>query len=165
MDDTVKHAKVWLEQLLSLMGFPTTVAIAKQSEKSLVMGPWLIIDEKKLSPAQVQTLLTDQGAPLDAIQYLLNAAIDSQGNSTGLATAETVTVELAGFRSKRQGELISLSEEAAKRVTDTHAPVEMETLSSSDRRQVHNYFKDSADFETESRGEGEQRRLVIRPRK
>ncbi len=159
----MKQAQIWLEQLLSLMNFPAQVMVAEQFEKSLVMGPWLVIDENSLSPSQVQALLAERGNALDALQYLLNYVVNADGSSS-LAPATTFTVELANFRSNRQSELISLSEAAAKQVRDTHQPVELDVMTSVDRRQVHSFFEESADLETESQGQEPYRRLVIRPR-
>lgn len=164
MDATVSQAQIWLEQLLKLMGFPSTVTVEDRTEKTLVMGPWLVIDASPLTPEQKQHLLADQGAPLDAIQYLVNTAMNtgSRGNPESLPP---FTVELGDFRQRRQLELIALSEAAAQQVRDTHQPVAMEGMSSGDRRQVHSFFEESADLETESQGQEPHRRLVIRPRR
>ena len=75
------------------------------------------------------------------------------------------TVELGDFRKRRQLELITLSEEAAQKVRDTLQPVSMEGMTSGDRRQVHSFFEESTDLETESQGQEPYRRLVIRPRR
>ncbi|AIE72639.1 MULTISPECIES: R3H domain-containing nucleic acid-binding protein [unclassified Synechocystis] len=164
MEKIVTQAQVWLEQLLNLMGFPSSVAIAAGKENTLTMGPWLVIDEKGLSPEQIERLLAENGLALDAIQYLLNASlrpavVESSVNFT------PITVELAEFRSRRQLELISLSETAAQRVRETHEPVEMADMTAADRRQVHSFFEGSQDLETESQGYEPHRRLVIRPRR
>ncbi|MEY2984567.1 MAG: hypothetical protein RLZZ568_1184 [Cyanobacteriota bacterium] len=164
MDATANQARIWLEQLLELMGFPSGVTIEDHTEQTLVMGAWLVIDESHLTPEQIQHLLANQGAPLDAIQSLLNAALNLgiRGNTE---TLPPFTVELDNFRQRRQRELIALSEAAAQKVRATHQPVAMEGMSSGDRRQVHTFFEESADLETESQGQDPHRRLVIRPRR
>lgn len=164
MDATINQAQTWLEQLLDLMGFPSKVTVEERTEKTLVMGPWLVIDQTQLSPEKVQMLLADQGTTLDAIQYLVNTVINL-GNSGNTETFAPFTVELGEFRQRRQLELIALSEAAAQRVRDTHQPVAMEGMTSGDRRQVHSFFQESADLETESQGQEPHRRLVIRPRR
>jgi spoIIIJ-associated protein len=164
MDKTVTQAQTWLEQLLNLMGFPSPVAVAEVKENSLVMGPWLVIDDKTLSPTQIEGLLAENGLALDAIQYLLNAVIGSKLGE-GLTTLTPITVELAEFRTRRQLELISLSETAAKQVRETHQSVEIADMTAADRRQVHSFFEDSQDIETESQGYEPHRRLVLRPRR
>ncbi|WLT37268.1 hypothetical protein NON20_15120 [Synechocystis sp. B12] len=46
MEKIVTQAQNWLEELLTLMGFPSTVTVAENKENTLVMGPWLVIEEK-----------------------------------------------------------------------------------------------------------------------
>lgn len=164
MEKIVTQAQNWLEELLTLMGFPSTVTVAEDKENTLVMGPWLVIEEKNLSSSQIERLLAENGLALDAIQYLLNASLRPAVADGGI-NFTPITVELAEFRSRRQSELISLSEMAAQRVRETFEPVEMEDMTAADRRQVHSFFEDSQDLETESQGYEPHRRLVIRPRR
>jgi spoIIIJ-associated protein len=163
MDATVSQAQTWLEQLLNLMGLPAQVTAEERVENTMAMGPWLVIDETQLSTEQIQAILADQGAPLDAIQYLVNTAI-TMGLSGNPETLPPFTVELGDFRQRRQGELVALSEAAAQKVRNTHQPVAMEGMTPGDRRQVHSFFEESGDLETESQGQEPHRRLVIRPR-
>lgn len=164
MEVMVNQAQTWLEQLLTLMGFPTRVTVAEKTEKTLVVGPWLVIDDALLSAEQIHYLLADQGAPLDAIQYWLNATLNL-ATGAKVESLDQFTVELANFRQGRQLELMALSEAAAQKVRDTQQPVTLEGMTSGDRRQVHSFFEESADLETESQGQEPYRRLVIRPRR
>ncbi len=164
METTVIRAQAWLEQLLNLMGLPSKVTVAEVKENSLVMGPWLVIDDKALSSAQVEELLAENGLALDGVQYLLNTAMRPTVVE-GAAVFTPITVELAEFRARRQLELISLSEMAAKQVRETHQPVEINNMNAADRRQVHSFFEASQDLETESQGLEPHRRLVVRPRR
>lgn len=164
METMVIQAQAWLEQLLDLMGFPSSVTVAEVKENTLVAGPWLVIDHKTLSPGQVAGLLGENGLALDAIQYLLNTAMGSN-LSQGTGRINPITVELAEFRSRRQSELISLSEMAAQQVRETNQSVEITDMTAADRRQVHSFFENSQDIETESQGYEPHRRLVVRPRR
>ena len=164
METIVIQAQAWLEQLLDLMGFPSSVTVAEVKENSLVMGPWLVIDDKALSPSQIEHLLAENGLALDAIQYLLNETMRAIAVNSDTAFIP-ITVELAEFRSRRHLELISLSEVAAKQVRETHQSVEMTDMTAADRRQVHSFFENAQDLETESQGYEPHRRLVVRPRR
>lgn len=164
METIVIQAQAWLEQLLNLMGFSSPVTVAKVKENTLVAGPWLVIDDQALSAAQVEKLLAENGLALDTIQYLLNEAMRPTAVNSNTAFTP-ITVELADFRFRRQSELISLSEVAAKQVRETHEPVEMTDMTAADRRQVHSFFESAQDLETESQGYEPHRRLVVRPRR
>ena len=55
-------------------------------------------------------------------------------------------------------------EQVAQQVRQTGEEVEMKSLSSAERRQIHTFLKDAEDLETESRGQEPDRRLVVRRR-
>lgn len=160
MEDTsVQHGKKWLEELLALAGMPASVTV--DAEKLNTEGScWLTIDEATLSPDQIQALLGADGAVLDAIQYLANTTLNL-GHGEGQQTA--FTVELDGYRVRRQAELQALADQAVEQVRQSGEEYEMTALSSAERRQVHTYLKEFTDLETFSRGREPDRRLVIRP--
>ncbi len=165
---TLDRGQQWLEQLLKLARFPTSVEakIPDIHESDLAYPEqsdsyWLIIDDTKLAPAQIEVLIGPEGTTLDAIQYLANSILNmgQEREQQG-----SYTIELNGYRARRQAELRSLAEEAAKLVRETGQEVEMKSLSSAERRQVHNFFQDCEDIETYSRGQEPDRRLVVRLR-
>ena len=149
----------WLEELLKLMGIEATVKIGTPPE-NLQEESWLVIDEIQ-SPEQIQILIGEQGATIDAVQYLtstiLNLGTDSDAQ-------RPFTVELDGYRARRQKELVNLVQKVVDQVRETGQEVEMKSLSSAERRQIHTLLKESDDLETESRGQEPERRLVVRLR-
>lgn len=160
----------WLEQLLKLAKFPTGVKAQTPAVTSSNLGSssleeadsyWLIVDETKLTPAQVEALTGPEGTTLDAIQYLANSILNMGQDREQQGS---YTIELNGYRTRRQAELRALAEEVAKMVRETGQEVEMKSLSSAERRQVHNFFQDCEDIETYSRGQEPDRRLVVRLR-
>lgn len=154
------RGKQWLESLLQLMGLPAQVQVGKV-ENSDVDACWLIIDETKLSQEQIDTLIGEKGEGIDAIQYLANTLLNL---GTESEDQMAFTVELNGYRVKRQAELMALAKEVAQQVRQTGQEVEMKALSSAERRQIHTFLKDVEDLETESRGQEPDRRLIVRLR-
>ncbi|MFM7577388.1 MAG: protein jag, partial [Microcystaceae cyanobacterium] len=138
MEQYIQRAKTWLETALTLMGVTTSIAVQENYESPIMMGVWLVIDETRLSPDQIQKLLGDRGQGLDALQYLLNTQMN-----IGVAEDDhhTFMVELDGYRRRRQIELLSWSKEVADRVRMSRLPVEMNELSAAERRQVHTFFQ------------------------
>jgi spoIIIJ-associated protein len=162
MEETIQRGQQWLENLLQLMGFPTQVKIGSgELYGADANACWLIIDETNLTPEQIEILLGQKGEGIDAIQYLANTILN-----LGLAPEEqrAFTVELVGYRIQRQEELLALAKEVAQQVRQTGQEVEMKSLSSAERRQIHTFLKDAEDLETESRGQEPDRRLVVRLR-
>jgi spoIIIJ-associated protein len=159
MDDRqIQDGREWLETLLRLAGLPTQAAV--DTGKLEVEGScWLIIDEAPLAPDQIEALIGIGGSALDAIQYLANTTLNL-GQPEEQQTA--YTIELGGYRVRRQAELQSLAEQAVQQVRATGEEYEMAALSAAERRQVHTYLKIYEDLETYSRGKEPDRRLVVR---
>jgi spoIIIJ-associated protein len=160
-EQQIQRGQEWLETLLQLMGFPNAVSM---SEKTTDLGEascWLTIDQTQLTPTQIEQLLGQRGEVVDAIQYLANTLLN-----LGLEPDEqqAFTVELNDYRLKRQAELLAWVQQVADQVRQTGQEVEMKSLSSAERRQIHTFLKETGDLETESRGQEPDRRLVVRLR-
>ncbi|HEY9638902.1 MAG TPA: R3H domain-containing nucleic acid-binding protein [Coleofasciculaceae cyanobacterium] len=154
----VQRGKEWLESLMTLVGLPAQVGV--DGEKLETEGSyWLTIDDSNLSPEQVQAVLGAEGTVLDAIQYLANTTLNLGQPEEA---QKAYTIELAGYRVRRQAELQSMADQAAQQVRETGEVFEMAGLSAAERRQVHTYLKSFDDLETESRGREPDRRLVVK---
>ncbi|MGP0127972.1 MAG: Jag family protein [cyanobacterium endosymbiont of Rhopalodia musculus] len=162
MEREVHSGKAWLETLLTLMGLTAQVKVQdKKSHSDESPESWLTIDKTQLTPQQTNILLREQGAGIDAIQYLANTLINL---SVEPREQQRYTVELNGYRLKRQEELVTWAQEVVQQVRQTGREVEMSPLSSAERRQIHTLLKDVEDVETESRGQEPDRRLVVKLR-
>jgi len=156
-DRGLDEGQQWLEKLLNLAKIPAKV-IAQQQEDSY----WLIIDETNLTPEQVSVLEGVDGKVIDAIQYLTNTILNINNNDSEQHLA--YTVEIAGYRARRQQELLLMAEYAAKKVRLTGQEYELTSLSSTERRQIHTMLQDCEDLETYSHGQEPDRRLVVKIR-
>ncbi|PIG92382.1 R3H domain-containing nucleic acid-binding protein [Gloeocapsopsis sp. IPPAS B-1203] len=165
-DTRMQRGQTWLESLLKLMSVSTNVEAhlveASQIQDGAAQEPdnyWLTVDETKLSSDQIKTLIGSEGNVLDAIQYLANATLNlhqSQGEQA------SYTVELDGYRIRRQAEVQAIASSAAEQVRASGQEVEIKSLSSAERRQVHTFLKGFSDLETFSKGKEPHRHLVVR---
>lgn len=161
MEDQQAKGKEWLEHLLDLMGIKGTVRIETPPEDlAQEQASWLVLDDIA-SPEQIQILIGEHGQTIDAIQYLTSTILNL---GTESAAQRPFTIELDGYRVRRQQELVDLVQKVVQQVRETGQEVEMKSLSSAERRQIHTLLKESDDLETESRGQEPDRRLVVRPR-
>ena len=163
MDNQLMHrGQQWLEELLRLSRLSAEVRVTN-TETSADDKPnyWLTIERTKLTPKQVEILIGPEGAALDAIQYLANSMLNIGQDEEHQAA---YTIELDGYRIRRQEQLRALAAHAAQRVRETGQEFEMKSLSSAERRQVHTFLKECEDLETQSRGQEPDRRLVVRLR-
>lgn len=147
----------WLTTLLTMQGLASTVS-AHPVEDESGESCWLTIAEAPLSPQQIQTLIGEGGAVLDSIQYLANTTLNV-GKSQD--EQQAFTIELAGYRAQRLEELKAIAAEAAERVLASGEEVELQGLSSAERRQMHHFLSAHAGLATFSRGREPDRRLVV----
>ena len=162
MEQQIQRGQEWLAKLLALMKIPSQVKVTEpESGSQQSTAAWLTIDESQLNPEQIQLLIGENGKTIDAIQYLASALVN-----IGIAPEEqrAFTVELNGYRLRRQAELKQLATEIAEQVRSTGQEAEIRHLSAAERRQVHTFLQDAEDLATESRGQEPDRRLVVRRR-
>jgi spoIIIJ-associated protein len=158
----MQRGQQWLEELLRLskFGAPVRPTFTDDSGEDKP-NYWLTIDQTQLTPKQVEILIGPDGIVLDAIQYLANSILNLGQDEEGQAA---YTIELDGYRLRRQEELRAMAAHAAQTVRETGQEYEMKSLSSAERRQVHTFLKECEDLETQSRGQEPDRRLVVRLR-
>jgi spoIIIJ-associated protein len=152
----MQRGQQWIEQLLTLLRIESSVTTQEQEDSF-----WLTIDEKNLTPEQIEILTGPNGQVLDAIQYLLNTTLNIAQPTEVQAS---YTIELNQYRVRREEVLREMVAKAVQTVQETGEAFEMKGLSSAERRQVHNLLKDYDELESFSRGQEPDRRLVVHRR-
>ncbi|MEO1430511.1 MAG: R3H domain-containing nucleic acid-binding protein [Cyanobacteria bacterium J06632_19] len=167
MSDTrMQRGEQWLQELLQLSGFSVEIKGDKEENTLGERDPlslnsyWLTIEESNLTENQIQILIGRDGKALDAMQYLANSILNLNQESNEQAS---YTVELNGYRVRRLAEIRNMIEEVVDRVRNTGQQVEVKSLSSAERRQVHTLLKGFEDLESFSQGKEPHRHLVVRP--
>jgi spoIIIJ-associated protein len=167
MEDTSASAN-WLQELLSLMGYATSVDIrlAEVSPEQVTAGSknyWLEINADGLQEPQIQRLIGHNGLVLDSLQYLATVLLNRHLASDKAAENHNFyTVELNGYRSKRLADLQSLADEAIAQVRETQTEFVIKQLSSADRRHIHQLLEGFPDIETHSQGREPNRHLIVK---
>jgi spoIIIJ-associated protein len=112
-----------------------------------------------LTGSDVAVLIGKRGKTIDAIQYLVGAAVVTAGG----ADAPRVTVDAAGYRDRREARLINLADRSAAQVLRTGRTIRLEPMSSTERKIVHLHLKGTEGIETHSEGDEPNRYVVITP--
>ncbi len=105
-------------------------------------------------------LLSRGGAPLNALQYLVNKVVAKRQG-----VGAKIVLDVEGFRAARERKLISMAQKAAQRAKRERRPVELPPMSAQERRIIHLALRDLPEVETRSKGEGNKRRVVVYPRR
>lgn len=108
------------------------------------------------SDDDVALLIGKRGQTLDAIQFLANAVLLSQLDKPILAD-----LDAQGYRERRARQLQKVADRGLAELMKTGGTVELEAMTSSERKAIHNYLKDNADVETFSVGNEPNRRLTL----
>lgn len=159
MSSPIEAGVSWLEQLLALQGMDAKVSSEERNGELGDDSYWLTIETDSLSDGQVEALIGSRGQVLDSMQYLANATLNMGRDQS---EQHSYTLEINGYRQKRQGELKAMSDEAAEKVKASGEEFEMKGLSAAERRQVHGLLGEYEGLETFSRGREPERHLVVK---
>jgi spoIIIJ-associated protein len=143
-------ARLMLAELLRRMGMDDC-----QAEVASV-NPLMV----NIRGDDVADLIGRRGENLRALQFILSLMVNKQ-----LHRHLRVTIDVDGYRARREELLRSMASRFAYRVRATREPMQLEAMPPNERRIVHLALADDPDVMTESIGEGETRRVVIKPRR
>lgn len=139
------HAADYIEELLDLADLDGDLDLEVKNNRAYVAITGGGADLDRLAtPDTVQ-----------ALQELTRLAVQRKtGEFSGLI------LDIAGSREAREAELHELADHAIAQVAAGKSSVEMDPLSSYERKLVHDYVAERG-YHSESHGEGRGRRLII----
>ncbi|MBI4359383.1 MAG: KH domain-containing protein [Candidatus Nealsonbacteria bacterium] len=106
-----------------------------------------------------QLLIGEQGQTLTEIQYLLRLILRRK-----IVEPFFLDLDVNGYKRKKNIYLEELAHTTANEVSLLRIEKELSPMSAQERRIVHLTLVDRSDVVTESRGEGAERRVVIKPK-
>lgn len=145
-----------LEKLLSMMDVDATVRVREpESLGDGAAGVKIVLD---ISGDDLGILIGRRGETLASLQYIVNLVVGRK-----LKARASFAVDVAGYRRRREQSLRNLALHMAERVRTTKQLMTLEPMPPNERRIVHLALAEDASVITESIGEGENRKVVIRP--
>ena len=106
------------------------------------------------------TLIGHHGDTLDALQYLANLA-SARKNSKGERDKSRVTIDIEGYRAKREATLRALARRMAAKALRNRRSVMLEPMSAYERRIIHSEIQGIEGVSTNSIGSDNNRKIVI----
>ena len=146
MQDTYREAKDFLVQVFEQTGLKL-----KPEIKNTATGPIVDIDGP-----DADLLQADGGELLEALQHILNQAF-----GRNLEDRQRLICDVRGFRATREAELRAMAHHAANRVRSTGLAFTFGPMNAGERRIIHLTLAESDDLQTESVGEGADRKLKV----
>ena len=105
-------------------------------------------------------LIGHHGDTLDALQYLANLA-SARKNKNGERDKSRVTLDIEGYRKKREETLRSLARRMAAKALRNRRSVMLEPMSAYERRIIHSEIQGIEGVSTNSIGSDNNRKIVI----
>jgi spoIIIJ-associated protein len=103
-------------------------------------------------------LIGRKGQTLQALQFLVNLIVRKQFDGV------RVVLDVENYRQRREASLREMATKIAERVAQTNRSITLEPMPPADRRIIHTTLTDHPSVATESTGEGEGRKVTIRPK-
>jgi spoIIIJ-associated protein len=103
-------------------------------------------------------LIGRRGQTIDAVQLICyRVAFRGRGDR------KRVSVDASGYRERRRETVERQADRAAERALESGNEIELEPMSASERKVVHDHLKDRPGLETFSEGEEPERSVVVAP--
>jgi len=106
-----------------------------------------------------------EGEGLNALNHIVHRIIENK-NPSGTTPegewAQAILVDINGFQKKRIDNVRAVAHMMSERARYFKSNIEIDPMSSFERRIVHEFLSDATDLKTESVGFGPNRRVVIK---
>lgn len=149
--DLTIEGKQYLEGVIAGLGIEVKMEIQSPDEATI---------NYRLQTSENALLIGKEGKTLLAFQTLLRNHLSSFVDNSLL-----ITLDIGNYHASRKRQLEILATKTAKDVARSQIAVKLDPMNAFDRRIVHAKLSDWRDVETYSEGEGEQRAIIIRPKK
>ena len=136
----------FLEEICEQMGVVVTIEVDEKGEYTYL----------SMRGEHLGVLIGRRGETLDALQYLLNLAVNKK---TG--EKPHIILDVEGYRDKRRQTLERLAQNLAKKARRTQRSIVLEPMNPQERRIIHTSLQNNPYVYTASEGEEPYRKVVI----
>src|SRR5438093_4702643 len=147
-EEAVERVRAILERVVDELDLEASVEVVDEEER--IVG--------RVDGEDVGLLIGRRGQTIDAVQLLCYRAA-----FRGVQDRKRVVVDAAGYRERRQEAIERQADRAADRALKADKEIELEPMTPSERRVVHQYLKDRPGIETFSEGEEPERCVIVAP--
>ena len=141
----------FVKQLVQNLGIDAEVALYHCEDNSRRIS---------ISGEGASVLIGHHGEALDSLQYLANLA-SAKKNAEGERNRRRVTIDVEGYRAKREETLRALARKMAAKALRQNRNVMLEPMSAYERRIIHSEIQGIEGVATNSIGSDSNRKIVI----
>lgn len=146
--EPVDRVRAILERIVDELDVEASVEVSEEADE--IVG--------RVEGEDLGLLIGRRGQTIDAVQLLCYRAAFQ-----GRQDRKRVTVDAAGYRERRREALERQADRAAERALKSGNEIELEPMTPTERRVVHQHLKDRAGIETFSEGDEPERSVVVAP--
>src|SRR5215207_383925 len=146
--EPVDRVRAVLERIVDELDVEASVEVSEDPDE--IVG--------RVEGEDLGLLIGRRGQTIDAVQLLCYRAA-----FRGRQDRKRVTVDAAGYRERRREALERQADRAAERALRSGNEIELEPMTPTERRVVHQHLKDRAGIETFSEGDEPERCVVVAP--
>lgn len=147
-EQPAERVRAILERVVDALGVNAKVDVEEDSDQ--IVG--------RIDGDDVGLLIGRRGQTIDAVQLLCYRAA-----FRGLQERKRVVVDAAGYRVRRREAVERQASRAAERALESGREIELEPMTPTERRVVHQHLKDRAGVETFSEGDEPERCVIVAP--
>ena len=147
-DEPVERVRELLEEIVDALDLDAEVEVEEDAERIAA----------RVEGEDLGLLIGRRGQTIDAVQLLCYRAAFRGHNER-----KRVSVDAAGYRERRREAVERQADRAAERALDSGKEIELEPMSATERKLVHDHLKDRPGLETFSEGEEPDRCVVVAP--
>lgn len=151
-DRVIDAAEDFLQDVFAAMGLEVVMKIEDDEEYGCLI---------ELSGKGLGVLIGRRGQALDALQYLLNLAVNRKHAEERIH----FTLDVEDYRRRREEALTKLAKSVADRAIKTRRDVKLEPMNRHERKIIHTVLQDNDRVETHSAGEEPYRYVIVSPRR
>ena len=150
-DKVIDAAEDFLQKVFAAMKLEVIMKVEDNEDGCLI----------NLSGKGLGVLIGRRGQALDALQYILNLAV----NRKNAQEKVHFTLDVEDYRRRREQALIKLAKSVAERAIKTRRDVKLEPMNRHERKIIHTVLQDNDRVETHSAGEEPYRYIIVSPRR
>ena len=144
----IERVRAILERVVAALELDATVEVTEDSRQ--ITGT--------IDGEDVGRLIGRRGQTIDAVQLVCYRAAQR-----GSSDRKRVSVDAAGYRQRRREQVEHQADRAAERSIETGREIELEPMTPTERKVVHDHLKERAGIETFSEGEEPDRCVIVAP--
>lgn len=147
-DEPAGRVEVLLDEIVDALDLDAEVVVEESAEEIAA----------RVEGEELGLLIGRRGQTIDAVQLICyRVAFRGRGER------KRVSVDAAGYRQRRRETVERQADRAAERALESGKEIELEPMSPTERKIIHDRLKDRSGLETFSEGEDPERCVIVAP--